>query len=147
MNETTERFFRDIADRVGYAQVAELHLFPAIRQGGTESGMAVVAAHPEFETPEGGVERHVVHTARYRATIKGPDRGKWEFEVKAEADAPLVTLDEVIRGVVRRSGDAMEPERIDGDQFRTLVPEPIAPESEPASPGPLDSQPQDSVPV
>lgn len=147
MNETTERFFREIADRVGYDQVTELHVFPAIRQGGTEAGMAVVAAHPESETPEGGVERHVVYTARYRATLKGPDRGKWEFEAKAEADAPLVTVDEVVRGVVLRSGDDVQPERIDGAQFRAIVPAPAIPESEPASPAPLDSQPQDSVPV
>lgn len=145
MNETTERFFRDIADRVGYHQVAELHLFPAIRQGGQESGVAVVAAHPDVETPEGAVERHVVYTARYRATLKGPDRGKWEFEAKAEADAPLVTVDEVVRGVVQRSGDEIQPERIDGEQFRAIVPAPAIPESEPASPEASDSQPHDTV--
>jgi len=147
MNETTERFFRDIADRVGYDSVTELHLFPAIRQGGTESGVAVVAAHPETETPEGGVERHVVYTARYRATLKGPDRGKWELDVKAEADAPLITVDEVVRGVVQRSGDEVQPERIDGEQFRAIVPAPVTPESEPASPEASDSQPHDTVPA
>jgi hypothetical protein len=144
-NDSTERFFREIADRVGYDRVTELHLFPAIRQGGMESAIAVVAAHPEAETPDGGIERHVVYTARYRLTRKGPDRGKWEIDVKAEADAPLVTVDEVVRGVGRRSGDEGEPERITGDQFRAIVPPPAAPELEPVSPGPPDTPPSDSA--
>ncbi len=36
---------------------------------------------------------------------KGPDRGKWPLDVKAEADAPLITLESVVRGVQHRSGD------------------------------------------
>jgi hypothetical protein len=144
-NDSTERFFREIADRVGYDRVTELHLFPAIRQGGMESAVAVVAAHPEAEPEDGGIERHVVYTARYRLTRKGPDRGKWEIEVKAEADAPLVTVDEVVRGVRHRSGDEGEPERIAGDQFRAIVPPPVAPELAPVSPAPSDTPPPDSA--
>lgn len=53
------------------------------------------------ETP---LSRHTVFTARYRHTIKGPERGKWETSVKAEADAPLVTVETVVRGVQRRAG-------------------------------------------
>lgn len=145
MNETTERFFRDIADRVGYDHVAEVHLFPAIKQGGVESGLAVVATAADSTTPE-GVERHVVYTARYRSILKGPERGKWESDVKAEADAPLITIDEVVRGVVRRSGDEFPPERITGEQFRSIVPAPEAPPSEPASPEADDTPPADTVP-
>jgi hypothetical protein len=146
MNETTERFLQEIATQVGYESVAELHLFPAIKQGGMESAIAVVAAYPE-KAPAEGVERHVVYTARYRHTLKGVDRGKWEFDIKAEADAPLVTVDEVVRGVVARSGDEMSPERISGDQFRSIVPAPAIPESEPVLPEPTDTQPQDTLPA
>ena len=39
------------------------------------------------ETP--AESRHVVFTAGYRLTRKGPDRGKWSFELAATADAPL----------------------------------------------------------
>lgn len=145
MNETTERFFREIAERVGYDRVAEVHLFPSIKQGGMESGLAVVATNPETTTPD-GVERHVVYTARYRSVLKGPDRGKWDSDVKAEADAPLITVDEVVRGVVRRSGDEFHPERITGDQFRAIVPAPEAPPSEPASPEAGDTPPPDNAP-
>jgi len=145
MNETTERFLQVIADTVGYDHVSEVHLFPSLKQGGVESGLAVVATNPETVTPE-GVERHVVYTARYRCVLKGPDRGKWDADVKAEADAPLVTVDEVVRGVVRRSGDEVHAERITGEQFRSIVPAPAAPEPEPASPEPQDTPEPDTVP-
>jgi hypothetical protein len=145
MNETTEHFFRDIAERVGYDHVAEVHLFPTMKQGGVESGLAIVATNVDSTTP-GGVERHVVYTARYRSVLKGPDRGKWESDVKAEADAPLITIDEVVRGVVRRSGDEFHPERITGEQFRSIVPAPEAPPLEPVSPATDDTPPPDSVP-
>ena len=66
-------------------------------------------------------ERHVVYTALYRHTLKGPDRGKWETNVVAEADAPLVTVDAVVRGVQRRSGDVDDPTKMEGDEVRALV--------------------------
>ena len=46
MIETTERFLRDIADRVGLTAVDEVRLFPPMRQSGVETGVAVVAAIP-----------------------------------------------------------------------------------------------------
>lgn len=150
MIETTERFLRDIADRIGVSAVDELRLFPPLRQSGVETGLAVVAAIPlppepehvhddeeppaaltesagdeflpiEEEDREIIVHRHTVFTARYRHTLKGPDRGKWEVELQAEADAPLVTIDAVVRGVMKRAGDPFEPERISGTAFRTIV--------------------------
>lgn len=131
MNETTERFFREIADRVGYDQVAELYLFPVIRQSGVEAAVAVVAAYPD-PSVEPASNRHVVYSASYRSTVKGTDRGKWSVDVVAEADAPLVTIEEVVRGVVRRSGEQFQPEHISGAEFRTIVPEPQVVQSEPA---------------
>ncbi len=150
MIETTERFLRDIADRIGPQAVDEIRLFPPLRQSGVETGLAVVAALPlppepehvhddeeppaaltesagdefipiEEEDREIIVHRHTVFTARYRHTLKGPDRGKWEVEMQAEADAPLVTIDQVVRGVMKRAGDPFEPERISGAAFRTIV--------------------------
>ena len=44
--ETTERFLRDIADRIGLDAVDEVRLFPPLRQSGVETGVAVVAALP-----------------------------------------------------------------------------------------------------
>jgi hypothetical protein len=73
--------------------------------------------------PEPGAERprrYTVYTAAYKLVLKGTDRGKWECTVTAEADAPLVTVETVVRGVQRRAGDADEPERMGGDEARSL---------------------------
>jgi hypothetical protein len=71
--------------------------------------------------------RYVVCTARYRHTLKGPDRGKWEVTVTEEADAPLLTVDAVVRGVQRRSGDVDEIVRLSGDELRAALPVPATP--------------------
>ena len=154
MIETTERFLRDIAERIGLHSVDEVRLFPPLRQGGVETGVAVVAALPlppepsddhvpdeppealsesageeflpiEEEDREIIVHRHTVFTARYRHILKGPDRGKWEVDVQAEADAPLVTVDQVVKGVMKRAGEPFEPERITASEFKTIVESPI----------------------
>jgi hypothetical protein len=174
MTETQQRFLRAIAERVSRDQVVEVHLFPAIRQGGVETGVAVVAEDPrphivvpsdevlQLETAEEtdivdaidavdegeSVEpepqadgdgmgdedidaphaspRFIIHTARYRLTLKGVDRGKWEVDVVAEADAPLDALDKVIRGVQRRAGEGAEPDRLTSDAFRDALDAPLA---------------------
>jgi hypothetical protein len=187
MTETQQRFLRAIAERVPTEQVVELHLFPPIRQGGVETGVAVVAedprrvpapivgdaieassveptevsseaavesgeteisvaepeisaAEPEISAaePEVSVEasngngsesppsRFTIHTARYRLTLKGVDRGKWEVDVVAEADAPLEAVDKVVRGVQRRAGEGTEPDRLSADAFREALDTPLA---------------------
>ena len=121
MSETRGRFLRAIADELPPARVAELHLFPALRQGGVESGVAVIAAMPEVSDPgqpSAMAPRHTILTARYRLALKGPERGKWEFSLVAEADAPLITVDAVVRGVQKRVGDSGEPERLSADAMR-----------------------------
>jgi len=177
MTETQQRFLRAIALRVPTEQVVELHLFPPIRQGGVETGVAVVAEDPRratapadvpepnivsdiveiaaVEPTDGSVEggdteisvaepeivaeatdengsepapaRFTIHTARYRLTLKGVDRGKWEVDVVAEADAPLDAVDKVVRGVQRRSGEGgAEPDRLSADAFREALETPLA---------------------
>ena len=121
MIETTERFLREIADKVGADAVEEIHLFPPIRQGGVETGAAVIAAG----APVG--ERHTVYSASYRLQLKGPDRGKWEVDVTAEADAPLLTVNDVVHGVMKRAGEQFEPERLSGSELRSIVGDPSLP--------------------
>jgi hypothetical protein len=139
-DETRARFLAGIAAQIPADRVQELHLFGAIRQAGMESGIAVIAVAREPDVPdevasaEGQSEaavaepaaapRYIVYTARYRHTLKGPDRGKWEMSVTEEADAPLLTVDAVVRGVSRRSGDADETVRLSGDEFRAALHEP-----------------------
>ena len=82
--------------------------------------------------PEGGdddlpppvptrVARFTVFTARYRLQLKGPERGKWDVDVVEEADAPLLTVDAVVRGVQRRAGDEIEAERLTAADFLAVV--------------------------
>ncbi len=61
--------------------------------------------------------RHTVYTARYRYVIKGPERGKWESNVTAEAEAPLMTVETVVRGVQRRAGEDSEIVRYSAAQI------------------------------
>ena len=236
MTETQERFLKAVAGSVPLNRVAEVYLFPAIRQGGVETGIAVVAAEREVpldagppgradvpsevpadvpaasvalaaapdpeegspantgravrdassdapigaaaapsaplaahstaptgappqqhDRPDAAGERHhhdavstigapaadgehggprdrggpgdhdqvpVRHTifsARYRLALKGPDRGKWEVDVVAEADAPLVTVDAIVRGIRKRTGEAADAERVSPDVLRGLA--------------------------
>jgi len=158
VSEVTERFLRSIIAKVPLERIEELHLFAPLRQGGVETGIAVVAARVPIavvvEAPEqqpgpltdelaldgedaeeidakddvlaseasddesvadedsdtafAPIERHTVYTARYRLVVKGPERGRWEADVVAEADAPLLTVETVVRGVQRRAGEETE---------------------------------------
>lgn len=122
VTETAERFLRAVLTEVPLDRIADVHLFASLRQGQYETGVAVVAAWPEA-TPAADRDtvRHTVFTARYRLVIKGPDRGRWEFECTAEADAPLITVETVVRGVQRRSGDLEEPVRYDADALAHVL--------------------------
>ncbi len=125
-SDARERLLLAIADTVPPEQIAEIHFFPPIRQGTLETGVAVVAAIAEAATRAEAVEqaqheRHVVYTARYRWTRKGPERGKWECEVIAEADAPLITVEAVVRGVQHRANETVLPERVSGDDARARI--------------------------
>lgn len=71
------------------------------------------------------VERHTVYTARYRLVQKGPDRGKWQASVVEEADAPLITVEMVVRGVQRRAGDASDTTRFTAAQVARALRAPL----------------------
>ncbi len=106
------RFLREIAARVPVERVSEVHLFAPMRQGGLETGVAVVAVASET-----GEARHTVYTATYRLTLKGPERGRWEAAMTPEAEAPLLTVGAVVRGVLRRAGDEGDSERFSGAEL------------------------------
>ncbi|MHB0949773.1 MAG: hypothetical protein ACYC4J_12030 [Gemmatimonadaceae bacterium] len=246
LNETQERFLKGVLAKIPITQVAELYLFQPIKQGGVESGVAVIASVPEappapepseeaaaepagqgtadagavaelevlddagagaelgvVEEPaaaEGDAEagadaeavadpeaeadadaeavsegdadsdadpgedlasdldddeladvepepidtdeeypsqvaaRYTVYSANYRLVLKGPDRGKWALDVTAEADAPLITLESVVRGVQQRSGDVEPPRRYDQAELRAFLRIPAPEASPPAAP-------------
>ena len=209
VSEITERFLKVVLAHVPLDRIEELHLFSPLRQGGVETGIAVIAARvpivvveqpaaPELplerdvvevaevaEVVDGGADepaaepmvaevdadvdedvhvdadqaldvdvvaehvaaddlaeadvladaddvtviettpvpriRHTVYTARYRLVQKGPERGKWEADVVAEAEAPLITVDLVVRGVQRRAGEESEIVRYSAPQLARAV--------------------------
>lgn len=144
-SDARERFVLEIAKVLAPERIVEAHLFAPLRQGQIETGVCVLGALPEGaeplpaatveaeETtesteateafPEGAriSARHVVYSARYRWTRKGPDRGKWECEVVAEADAPLLTVEAVVQGVRHRSSEPLEVQKLDGDTVRAMI--------------------------
>ena len=86
----------------------------------------VVLEPPSFaaESQEPRV-RHTVYTARYRLIVKGPERGKWEMDVVDEADAPLLAVETVVRGVQRRAGEDTATVRYDASQLARVLRMPV----------------------
>ena len=144
MTETQQRFLKAIAERVNGGTVAEVRLYPTVRVGPIESGVAIVAtreaipvevaveeidADGNLEVQEIDVtvpqrDRLSILTAHFRHTVKGPDRGKWEFNMVHDADAPIETVESVVRGVARRAGEDGEPELLSGNDFQRALTEP-----------------------
>jgi hypothetical protein len=167
MTENQQRFLKAIAERIPAARIAEVRLFPTIRQGSLESAVAVVALespveeadrevplvlasdapdrpdeHPAGEVdlgtqsalpsdvaveagaPHDSAPRYSILTARYTMTLKGPDRGKWDFEVVHDADAPLNAMERVARGMAHRVGEDGEPDLLSATEFHRAVTEP-----------------------
>lgn len=177
MTETQHRFLKAIAERVDPARVVEVRLYPTVRAGQLESGVAIVAtdrAEPdavtgvavdveavpgvavdveaetgvpvnvgavtepveqaEAQAPAAGIAvesvavqdmpRLSILTAHFRLAVKGPDRGRWEFAMVHDADAPIETVESVVRGVARRAGEDAEPELLPGEAFQRAISEP-----------------------
>ena len=114
-----ERFVRAIAERLPGRRLEDIRLFAPLRQGGVESGVAVITA--AMDVAADAPPRFTIYRAHYRLTLKGADRGKWEVTVTEEADAPEGTVDEVVRGVLRRAAEASEPERLMGDTLHAAL--------------------------
>jgi hypothetical protein len=159
-DESRDRFLREIVANIPLERIEEIRMFEPIRQGGKESGVALIAVLPDepdlpppppadswlntdapladerdrpaqADHPSWAAEgatvavprRLVLYRGQYRHTLKGAERGKWEVEIVAEAEAPIATVDDVVRGVQRRSGDDSEPERMTGDALRASLAE------------------------
>jgi hypothetical protein len=83
--EGRERFFRAIAERIDVDRVAEVHVFPAIRQGGRESGVAVVTLRPEAPKRE-VVEQDDVNAAEQVEDVENVATGENVVTVESVAD-------------------------------------------------------------
>jgi hypothetical protein len=63
-----ERFLKAIAERIAPDRVEEVHLFPAIRHGGKETGVAVITIRPEAPASEA---EETAPAALNESTIEG----------------------------------------------------------------------------
>ena len=93
----------------------------------TDDAQTEVELEPELIAAEAHEPRvrHTVYTARYRLIVKGPERGKWEMDVVDEADAPLLAVETVVRGVQRRAGEETATVRYDASQLARVLRMPI----------------------
>jgi hypothetical protein len=101
------------------AEVAE----PVVDEADADAEVVDVAAAGEPAEPAEAPAspRTEVHTATYRFTRKGPERGKWVVDVVAEAYAPLATVATVVKGVEERSGEGFETDHMSGDDVRAVL--------------------------
>lgn len=94
----------------------DIHDTTALAESSHHSSLGRIDSPPDDRAP-----RLVVYRAVYRWTRKGPDRGQWEVEITAEADAPLYAVADVVRGVQRRAGEEGEPELITPEMLRLAL--------------------------
>lgn len=108
MNETTHRFLQTIVGRLPEGRIAELRLFPAIRQGGIESAVAVVAVE-QPDAPPVAADETVAADAESPDGVAQLELGEVTSEtvvdVSPENDGP-VELRESASGEMSSSADA-----------------------------------------
>jgi hypothetical protein len=91
MTETQERFLRTVLGRVPLESVVELHLFPPIRRGTLETGVAVIATRiPQapalVQDEDEDAEKDAPESVSAEITVEGD--GEIDAPVIADADLP-----------------------------------------------------------
>ncbi len=136
--EGRERFFRAIAERIDVRRVEEVHVFPAIRQGGRESGVAVVTLRPLPAEPEAAAEdvgdardaEPEESSSRVEESGSRDDAGVAE-ETGDVADAEAL---EAIGAPEDTADGSAEDEPRDADQFAAAAPELVTVPDSPRQP-------------
>lgn len=91
-----------VAEAMPPAEIARIWLFAPVRREDREWGTAVIAR-------QGEQERVRVYTASYQLTIRGRERGQGKVTLLEVAESPAAVVDQVIRGVQERAGEADPP--------------------------------------
>lgn len=106
MNDTTRRFLSAITERVPEGgRIVELRLFPAIRQGGIESGVAVVAVEPPAVSPA---------SADGAGEVEGADAAVAPLEQDGEEGPAALELDGSEDADSPMVGERVVPHVLDG---------------------------------
>lgn len=85
------------AQEVPRDEVDGVWVFRTIRQDIWEWGTAILSR------VDG--DRRRIYTARYAQQVKGRERGKFQATVEEVGSGPVETLDELVRGVEKRTDD------------------------------------------
>lgn len=86
-------------------EIDRIWLFAPVRREEREWGTAVVARR-------GQGERLRVYTASYWLVIRGRDRGQGKVTLQEVGESGAAVVDEVVRGVQERAGEAEPPVEI-----------------------------------
>ena len=100
------RLLDEVAARMPVAEVEAVWVFPPLRRGGREHGVAVVSR-------VAGDGRRRVYRARYTVGLATAERGKVTVELEPAAEGPPELVAAVIDGVRRRADEAGEAELLD----------------------------------
>ena len=94
-----------VAQSVPPEEIERIWLFPPVRKDQREWGTAVVARRVD-------VDRLRVYTARYMLIVRGRERGQGKVAVEEVGESPDEVVEDVIRGVQVRAGEADPPVEI-----------------------------------
>ena len=100
------RVAEEVAKTIPPHDIGRIWVFPPLRRDGREWGTAVVARR----TTE---DRVAVLTARYMLLTRGKKKGQGRVSVDEVGESPTSVVDEVVRGVQERAGEADPPVEID----------------------------------
>lgn len=100
--------------RVAHALAAQLApddidaiwLFSPVRRDEREWGVAVVSRRAEDD-------RRRIYTASYMLVLRGRERGQYKVAIDEVGESPPTVLQDVLRGVQHRAGEAEAPVEID----------------------------------
>jgi hypothetical protein len=94
-----------VAEAFPPTEVERIWLFPPVRQEDREWGTAVIGRRGERD-------RLRVYTARYMVMVRGRERGQGRVAVEEIGESPAPVVDDVVRGVQERAGEADPPVEI-----------------------------------
>lgn len=97
-----------LANHLEPTSIEGIWLFPPVRRDEREWGVALVTCRSE-------AERRRIFTASYMIVMRGRKRGHGKIAVEEVGESPPNVLEQVIRGVLHRSGDTEPPVEISPD--------------------------------
>ena len=102
------RVAETLVSRVDPEDIEGIWLFHPVRREEREWGVAVIACRTDDE-------RQRIFTASYMIFVRGREKGHGKVAVEEVGESPVTVLEDVIRGVGERTGEAEPPVEITPD--------------------------------